>query len=107
MSEEGLTQVIPLPLPPIPKLLFAADKWDGNDMGTSDACHSGMAFGSMQIAVCVLELNFSCDTRCSASRSCLWDAARSWGASTPPMRCLGVAVGSVCASLDFRFVPAG
>lgn len=27
-------------------------------MGTPDDCHNGMGFGSMQLAVCILELNF-------------------------------------------------
>lgn len=48
----------PLPPAPVAKLLFGADKRDGNDMATPDDCHSGLGFGGIWLATCILELDF-------------------------------------------------
>lgn len=47
-----------LPLPPVAKLPFGADTRNGNDMGTPNDCHSGLGFGGVQLAMCILKLDF-------------------------------------------------
>lgn len=52
-------ELVPLPLPPVAKLLFGTDERDGNDMGTPAGCGSGLGFGGIGLAMCILELEFA------------------------------------------------
>lgn len=79
-------------------------------MGTPDDCHSGLGFGGILLAMCILELDFPVRLAAQLRDGAPGSQHTARAVPQPSFKwCLSLTVGSVWAwtLMGFSFVPAG